>query len=138
MNKLRPTISVLALLLSTTVACGKSKPADAPTPAPVTDAVAEPPKKEDPAVAAKLAAAYPKLRCLLGSGVRGADTIYQEAGFASPAAYSAAFQVQAAANPAWARALVGSTLAKPCVDLPKTPTPAAPDPAPASPSPSEP
>ena len=74
-------------------------------------------------MAAKIAAAYPKIRCALAAGVHASDTLYADFGFPTSKAYLDAFTVQADANPAWARKLVADATAKPCVDLPAPATP---------------
>lgn len=115
------------LFLLVLAACGKEK-AKAETVASDAAVVAAP--KADEAIAAKLAAAYPRIRCALAAGINATETLYSDAGFADAAAYFHAFDVQAKANPKWAQTVTAQALAKPCVE-PAAPTPTA---APAAPA----
>lgn len=115
--------ALVALTLCALPACNKDKP---PAPAPVVAAdvgPVEPPKKEDPALAAKLAIAYPQIRCMLASGQRGPADLYTKAGFPTSEAFLTAFQIQADANPAWARGVISAALAKPCPEVRGVPAP---------------
>ena len=115
---------LFAVVLSLT-ACGKDKPKAA---ASAADAATAPALKQDDALAAKLAAAYPKIRCALAANQNAAATLYEDGGFADSAAFFQAFDVQAKANPAWARKVTEDALAKPCVEPSAAATPTAPSP----------
>ena len=129
--KQQALLVALARVAALTLACAgcgkdKSKAAvvaeDAAGTAPVL--------KQDDALAAKLAQAYPKIRCALAAGQNAAPTLYIDAGFADASTYLKAFDVQAKANPAWARKVTSEALAKPCVEptvLAAPPTPPAPE-----------
>ena len=112
----------LVVVLFALVACGKDKPkavvatADAGTPI----------LKQDDALAAKLAVAYPKIRCALAANQGAIATLYTDVGFADAVAYLSAFEVQAAANPAWAHKVTSDALAKPCVEPAAAATPTSP------------
>lgn len=100
--------------------CGKDKPKPV---AAAADAGAAAAPKQDDDLAQKLAAAYPKIRCALAANVNATPGLYADAGFADSAAYFQAFDVQAKANPAWARKVTADALAKPCVEPPAAATP---------------
>ncbi len=107
-------------------ACGKDKPKAVVA---VADA-GGPVLKQDDDLAAKLAAAYPRIHCALSANQHAVDSLYKDAGFADGPAYFQAFAVQADANPGWARKVTAEALAKPCVDpavaAPPSSAPAAP------------
>ncbi len=109
-------------------ACGKDKPKPV---AAAVDAQGGPALKQDDDLAAKLAAAYPKIRCALAANQNAVASLYADAGFANATEFFKSFEVQAKANPSWARKVTTEALAKPCVEPPAAATPAA---APAPPS----
>ena len=80
----------------------------------------------DPARAA-LARAYPVLRCALTGSAVADEGLWKQHGFAGASAFSAAWSKAAAADPAWARGVVGTALRTPCANAPAT-APAAPTP----------
>jgi hypothetical protein len=114
---------LLLLLLAASVlfaSCGKDKPKAA---AVVVDADVVAAPKQDDDLAQKLAAAYPKIRCALAASVNATPSLYTDAGFADATAYLKAFDIQAKANPTWARKVTTDALAKPCVEPPAAATP---------------
>lgn len=105
-------------------ACGKDKP----KPVVAVDAGAGLALKQDDDLASKLSAAYPKIRCALAAGQNATATLYTDLGFADATAYFRAFEIQAKANPEWARRVTEAALAHPCVEPAAAATPtAAPD-----------
>ncbi len=118
---------VIAVVLAC-AACGKAAPKAAVA---VADVQAGSALKQDDDLAAKLAAAYPTIRCALAANQHAVASLYTDAGFADGPAFFRAFDVQAKANPIWARKVTSEALAKPCVEPPAAATPAA---APAAPS----
>ena len=124
-----PPMKVLPWLMPLLIfcACGKDKPK--PVPVAAVDALAAPVLKQDDELAAKLAAAYGKIHCALAVGISATDALYTDAGFADGPEYFRAFQVQAAANPAWARKVSTDALVRPCLEArPAAAQPAEPPP----------
>lgn len=124
MKQLPLTIALVLAL----AACGKDKP----KAATAADA-GGPVLKQDDELAAKLAAAYPKIRCALAANQNAVPSLYTDAGFANATEYFQAFTVQAEANPAWARKVTSTALAKPCVEPPAATAPPVAAPAAAEP-----
>ena len=106
-------LPLLLALFLTLAGCGKDKPKPVVVAA---DAGAALEQKQDDALAQKLATAYPKIRCALSASVNATPGLYTDAGFADATAYFKAFDVQAKANPSWARKVTADALAKPCVE----------------------
>lgn len=115
-------LPLVILVLFALSACGKDKP-KAVVAAVDAGAAA---LRQDDDLAAKLAAAYPKIRCALAANQNAVATLYTDAGFADGPAYLQAFDIQAKANPSWARKVTTEALAKPCVDPPVAATPTTP------------
>ncbi len=112
-------LPLLVVALFVLAACGKEKP----KPVVAVADAGGPALKQDDDLAAKLAAAYPKIRCALAANQNAVPTLYTDAGFADGTAYLKAFEVQAKANPSWARKVTSEALAKPCVEPPAAATP---------------
>ncbi len=115
-------LTLLVAVLFALAACGKDKPKAAVV---ALDASAGPALQQDDALAAKLALAYPKIRCALAANQNNVATLYADLGFADATAYFKDFEVQAKANPAWARKVTTDALTKPCIEPPAAATPVA-------------
>ncbi len=117
--RLELVVSVVAIALACAVACNKA-PAEKPQTSQ-SQQPAEPgitpvvnPVDANKAELDKLAHAYHTVRCILVGAKAGSDTFYGDLGYGDADGFNKAFEDAAKRDPAWAKATLAASYARPC------------------------